>query len=58
MSISTLIVVYLVIGLFYTIGDFKIHLLLKEFSLIVALTVILTIGWLPLIIIRAIWGKK
>jgi hypothetical protein len=59
-SYHALIITYFVIGLFFAIGELKTKSPTETFAIIEIplLVLILTIGWIPLIIVKAIWGKK
>lgn len=57
-SITTIWVIYLIIGAILTIGEMKAHPPLKDVFVIVASFLIFTICWIPFLIIRAIWGKE
>jgi hypothetical protein len=61
-QINTLVIMYLVIGLLFAIGELKVNPIPPKTSnpvlVICLLVLVLTICWGPIIITKAIWGKK
>lgn len=58
-QINILGIIYLVIGLFFfAIGEIKVNSQLKDPLTTCVAFLIIWMSWVPLIFVRAIWGKK